>query len=181
VHATLPHRSLSCGVHNGAPRILLTLRVAVWVCGLLARARQMAQFEPPSLAFVPLTRAEQAIVELVTRYSNPRIAMIRGVSAQTVANQLTIVYRKLGVASRRELRALVSRRRPSTEAGFVVAQCKGEEWTSELTPALTQRERQILVLAERGIANKLIADELGIALSTVSTMLTRARRKTART
>jgi DNA-binding CsgD family transcriptional regulator len=139
----------------------------------------MAHFEPPSLAVVPLTRAERAIVELGTRYSNPRIAMIRGVSTQTVANQLTGAYRKLGVASRRELRALLSWGWTS-QLGLVGAQPEGGEWSAEQASALTRRERQILVLAERGSANKLIADELGIALSTVSTTLTRARRKTAR-
>jgi DNA-binding CsgD family transcriptional regulator len=143
-------------------------------------ARQMAHFEPPCPVFVPLTRAERAIVELGTRYSNPRIAMIRGVSTQTVANQLTGAYRKLGVASRRELRALLSRSWASAEPGLVGSQPTGGEWNSVLTCALTQRERQIFVLAERGSANKLIADELGIAVSTVSTTLTRARRKTAR-
>lgn len=43
--------------------------------------------------------------------------------------------------------------------------------------ALTERERQVLGYAELGHSNKLIAYSLGLALSTVSTALTRARRK----
>ncbi len=49
----------------------------------------------------------------------------------------------------------------------------------ELAPdrALTQRERQVLGYAELGNSNKLIAYALGLASSTVSTLLASARRK----
>ena len=54
-----------------------------------------------------LTASERAVVELVERgCSNRQIAELRGASARTVANQLTMAYKKLGVTSRRELRAL---------------------------------------------------------------------------
>jgi DNA-binding CsgD family transcriptional regulator len=43
--------------------------------------------------------------------------------------------------------------------------------------ALTERERQVLSYAELGYSNKLIAYSLGISTSTVSTLLTAARRK----
>jgi DNA-binding NarL/FixJ family response regulator len=53
-----------------------------------------------------LTSSECAIVELVLKgRSNAEVALERGTSAQTVANQLGVVYRKLGVRSRRELLA----------------------------------------------------------------------------
>ena len=49
----------------------------------------------------------------------------------------------------------------------------------ELTPdrALTERERQVLGYAELGHSNKLIAYELGLSSSTVSTLLGKARGK----
>ena len=42
---------------------------------------------------------------------------------------------------------------------------------------LTARERQVLAYAQLGNSNKLIAYSLGISISTVSTLLSRARRK----
>jgi DNA-binding CsgD family transcriptional regulator len=51
-----------------------------------------------------LTPAEREVVEGVVRgESNGEIARRRGVSANTVANQLRSVYAKLRVGSRREL------------------------------------------------------------------------------
>jgi DNA-binding CsgD family transcriptional regulator len=48
-----------------------------------------------------LTDAERALANLVAQgCSNRTIASKRGVSAQTVANQLAGMYRKLGVSSR---------------------------------------------------------------------------------
>jgi DNA-binding CsgD family transcriptional regulator len=123
--------------------------------------------EPVNASFEPstrLTRAERETLELVGRgLTNERLAAVRGVSLGTVANQLTSAYRKLRVGGRRELRARL--RAPSAAP----------------TPAgpLTSRERQILSLADRGASNKVIAFGLGISISTVSTILTRARRKGA--
>jgi DNA-binding CsgD family transcriptional regulator len=42
---------------------------------------------------------------------------------------------------------------------------------------LTERERQVLAYADLGQSNKLIAYSLGLSTSTVSTLLSRARRK----
>lgn len=51
-----------------------------------------------------LTEAERAVVTLVLRgLSNESIAKDRRASVSTVANQLTSVYKKLGVGGRREL------------------------------------------------------------------------------
>jgi DNA-binding CsgD family transcriptional regulator len=53
-----------------------------------------------------LTETERTILRLVVQgHSNSEIARARGTSASTVANQLYIIYRKLGVSSRRELLA----------------------------------------------------------------------------
>ena len=57
-----------------------------------------------------LTAAERAVVELVLEgLSNAAVARKRRVSARTIAKQLASAYQKLGVGSRRELRARFSR------------------------------------------------------------------------
>jgi DNA-binding CsgD family transcriptional regulator len=59
-----------------------------------------------------LTASERAVVDLVLLgRSNEEVALARGTSPRTVANQLGLVYRKLGVRSRREL---VARQRSET-------------------------------------------------------------------
>ncbi len=51
-----------------------------------------------------LTRAEQEVVRLLVQgKSNGEIAALRGVSVNTIANQLRSIYTKLGVGSRRDL------------------------------------------------------------------------------
>ncbi len=63
-----------------------------------------------------LTEAEHAIMgHLIAGLSNDKIARSRGTSARTIANQITAIYRKMGVRSRRELAALI-RRGPSRRA-----------------------------------------------------------------
>ncbi len=58
----------------------------------------------PAVEDDDLTAAEREIVErVVAGWSNERIAESRGVSTSTVANQLTSVYRKVGVQGRHEL------------------------------------------------------------------------------
>ena len=53
-----------------------------------------------------LTAAERAVVELtLSGLSNVAIASKRQCSPRTVANQLAVAYKKLGISSRRELRA----------------------------------------------------------------------------
>jgi DNA-binding CsgD family transcriptional regulator len=57
-----------------------------------------------------LTLAEQEVLKAVVQgASNDEIARSRGVSTNTIANQLRSIYTKLGVASRRELAALCMR------------------------------------------------------------------------
>jgi DNA-binding CsgD family transcriptional regulator len=59
-----------------------------------------------SLDHLPLTRRERELaVEILKGRSNRAIAAGFGVSEQTVRNQLTTLYRRLGVASRLELAA----------------------------------------------------------------------------
>jgi DNA-binding CsgD family transcriptional regulator len=67
----------------------------------------------PALAgdhFAHLTDAERDVALRVVRgESNAAIAKARGTHVRTVANQLAALFRKLGVASRAELRALLAR------------------------------------------------------------------------
>jgi DNA-binding NarL/FixJ family response regulator len=66
-----------------------------------------------SLDHLPLTRRERDLaVEIVNGRSNRAIATGFRVSEQTVRNQLSTLYRKLGVASRLELAAKL--RSPAT-------------------------------------------------------------------
>ncbi len=64
---------------------------------------------PPARdALASLTPAERAVVlDVIAGRSNTAIAARRGASPRTVANQLASAYKKLGVGSRRELRARV--------------------------------------------------------------------------
>lgn len=61
----------------------------------------------PAVSKVPgLAKVEQEILELLLRgHDNRSIAAKRGTSTRTVANQITSVFRKLGVRSRAELMA----------------------------------------------------------------------------
>ncbi len=113
-----------------------------------------------------LTPAERQAVELATRgFSNQHVAELRGTSLHTTANQLHAAYRKLGVASRRELRAVLGVGRAAPRRSGC---------------SLSPREVEVLSLVEQGQANKVIAATLGVAISTVSTTVTRARRKLGR-
>lgn len=51
-----------------------------------------------------LTKAENAVAQLAAQgLSNKEIASRRSASVSTVANQLSVIYAKLGIASREEL------------------------------------------------------------------------------
>lgn len=51
-----------------------------------------------------LTQVEMGIVSMIVEgHTNVAIARSRGTSPRTIANQLTVIYQKLGVQSRREL------------------------------------------------------------------------------
>jgi DNA-binding CsgD family transcriptional regulator len=178
---------------------------------------------PPPTA---LTAAEVAVAKLAASgLSNTAIATERKCAIRTVANQLAIIYQKLGLSGRRELKAFLSRGRldvPSAPQpgglpgpSLVPAggrplrtqtDCLGKviedvfagrlsllearsnagerHWLASLNSpalaaerALSARERQILLLTAQGRSNKLIAYELGISSSSVSTYLRRARGK----
>lgn len=149
----------------------------------------------------PLTSAEVTVAELAARgLSNIAIAALRDCAPRTVANQLAVVYQKLRVSGRRELRAFLSYRGPSslpdqapwpngTSSPQLSADARpllarnsslgkvANPPTRAGARPLSSRELQILVRTGQGQSNKLVAHELGISSSSVSTYLRRARGK----
>jgi DNA-binding CsgD family transcriptional regulator len=70
--------------------------------------------EPPPLP--GLSSSERDVVDhILAGRSNAGIAARRGTSARTVANQVAMIFKKLGVGSRRELIALVARNASDSE------------------------------------------------------------------
>ena len=66
------------------------------------------QVEPALAPIAVLTAAEREVALLAVRgLSNSAIAKKRRCAVRTVTNQLQAIYRKLGIASRAELGALV--------------------------------------------------------------------------
>jgi len=93
-------------------------------------------------------------------WSNEQVARARGCSARTVAHQVTLAYRKLGVTSRRELQALL---------GSVSLPMDHR--------SISPRQLEVLALVLSGHSNKAIAGALSLSLSSVAVSLSRARRK----
>src|SRR5690606_14771486 len=85
------------GVATRAELIRVTAEDAMRAASALGGAG-----EPPR--HIELAAAERAVVELVLEgLGNAEIAGRRGVSVRTIANQLTKIYRKVGVRDRHEL------------------------------------------------------------------------------
>src|SRR5687768_12347373 len=99
----------SCGAHPLASVNRRFSRVASWHVRCTAHLPMLSSLNLERVAlecWERLTPAEAASVSLVVRgLSNRSGAQARGVSASTFVNQLSAAYRKLGVTSRRELRA----------------------------------------------------------------------------
>jgi DNA-binding CsgD family transcriptional regulator len=73
---------------------------------------------PTEARIAGLTPAEGEVARLAGEgFSNREIAALRGSAERTVANQLRRIYRKLGIASRFELAARLSRSDPTPSAG----------------------------------------------------------------
>jgi DNA-binding CsgD family transcriptional regulator len=85
----------------------------------LAEAIALAAPQPwgprrPTRGWASLTATEIQVVDLVGEgLTNPEVAHRMFLSPRTVQSHLSRAFRKLGVASRRELREAVSRRRES--------------------------------------------------------------------
>jgi DNA-binding CsgD family transcriptional regulator len=69
----------------------------------------LLSFELPQGPTASLTPAESEVARLLLAgKSNAEIAVLRGCSPRTVANQVARIYRKMGVSSRLELVAFAS-------------------------------------------------------------------------
>jgi DNA-binding CsgD family transcriptional regulator len=135
-----------------------------------------------------LTAAEaNVLLELVAGRTNAEIANIRHTSVRTVVNQVTAVFTKFGIGSRRELVALAVDlwyRRPRSTMGrhgLIFAYWRsigplGDANASNLQ-TLTARERRVVAYMASGYSNKVIGYELGLSPGTVSAMLARATAK----
>jgi DNA-binding NarL/FixJ family response regulator len=114
-----------------------------------------------------LTPAEAEVAALaLDGLSNADIAARRRSSCRTVANQMSSIFRKLGIASRGELGAWARAR-----AGW------SEPSIGPAAAPLSPREARVLAQLASGCANKRIAIELALAPSTVSSVARRALRK----
>jgi DNA-binding CsgD family transcriptional regulator len=83
---------------------LRRMRDLVHVLGAALVARR----QPPALTLVALTPREADVASLAVRgFENVQIAAHLGTSANTVRNQLHVVYQKLGVHSRLELASML--------------------------------------------------------------------------
>jgi DNA-binding NarL/FixJ family response regulator len=106
---------------------------------------------------------------VVEGFSNREIALRRGVSVRTVANQVAAILRKCQVRSRVELMARFAR---ADEDRRLAAEVRRDALRH-----LAARERIVVERAATGEPNKCIAHDLGVQASTVSTTLTAALRK----
>jgi DNA-binding NarL/FixJ family response regulator len=123
----------------------------------------------------PLTPAERHVLTLLLDgHDNRAIARARSTSVRTIANQVNSTFRKFRICSRTELAARAS------------GPLHGEihrNWLARQADAnrasllqLTPRRRQMLRLRASGHSIKFIGFELGVAMSTASTELTKAMR-----
>jgi DNA-binding CsgD family transcriptional regulator len=103
--ATLGDVALELGLKVST--VTRLLRVGMQTLGVSSQAELIAALggpTEPSAMPECLTPAEREVVALLLRgRSNRDIALCRGTSVRTVANQLQSVYARLGVGSRREL------------------------------------------------------------------------------
>ena len=121
-----------------------------------------------------LTAVERDIFgHLVAGCSNAAIARARGRSIGTVRKQVATTFRKFGVTTRRELRALLHRSSIACMPPLASA-------SSAHAALLSERERDVLSRVDLGHSNKAIAVALGVAESTIAVFLSRAREKLRR-
>jgi DNA-binding CsgD family transcriptional regulator len=112
-------------------------------------------------AVLPLTAAELHVARCAAEgLSNRAIALRRGSSARTVANQMASILRKLAVGSRAALASI-----PSGPPPYLDVRC------------ISPREARIVALVARGASQKVVAIELRLGLSTVSTALRQVRER----
>ena len=117
-----PNAALSLPQRDGSPGLATTRESLPLPRGLSLEPEEPASSgsivlsfsleTPPSLGahFQPVTASERAVLSLLLDgASNRRIASLRGTSERTVANQVSSIFRKLGVSSRLDLAVVAAR------------------------------------------------------------------------
>ena len=119
-----------------------------------------------------LTPAELEVARFASvGLSNSDVARTRGSSVNTVARQMVVILKKLGIGSRRVLTARVWQELAAGHrAALGVAKGRGPvpAKVAAAWSRLTVRERQVLRLVARDLTYRVIARKLGISATTVS-------------
>jgi len=119
-----------------------------------------------------LTLAEREVARLASEgLSNGDVAKARGTSVNTVARQMLVILRKLGIASRQVLAARVWQDRALGHAETLGRSGRTSPSPSRVAAAwrdLTVRERQVLRLLARNLTYKIVARKLDTSPTTVS-------------
>lgn len=126
---------------------------------LTEKATARTREQRPMTGFESLTAREREVAALAARgQTNAEIAEALSVGVKAVAFHMGNVLRKLGLTSRRQLRATL----PPPEREPRDGDGAQDPWAP-----LTRRERQIAELAARELTDAEIADELGLSPRTV--------------
>ena len=140
-------------------------RACLWDCAL-------DDVDLTGLAAIVTRRPDVGVV-LLAREGRPL-----DISAALRAGAMAIVDRDVDERDMRGAIIAASEARPTLRAGVTGALWEQAASSARSTvPALTRRERQVLVLMGRGLGNKAIADELFISENTVKNHVRRVHEK----
>lgn len=93
-----------------APRGLALEPSEPAVPGAFVLSFSLETSQPYATRWEPVTTSERAVMDqLLGGASNRQIAVLRGTSERTVANQVSSIFRKLGVSSRLDLAVAAAR------------------------------------------------------------------------
>ena len=119
-----------------------------------------------------LTPAELDVARFASvGLSNSDVARTRGTSVNTVARQMVVILKKLGIGSRRVLAARVWQELAAghrSPLGVAKGRAPVPSKVALAWRRLTVRERQVLRLVARDLTYRVIARKLGISATTVS-------------
>jgi DNA-binding NarL/FixJ family response regulator len=160
-------------------QLVSAVRMSQKWTGKRPRARRTRRANKPPIGRVEFARRVSALTlaELeVARFasaglSNTAVARTRGTSVNTVARQMVVILKKLGIGSRRVLAARVWQDLAAGHGG-TLGPTKGRAPVPSRVAAgwatLTVRERQVMRLVARDLTYRMIAKKLRISPTTVS-------------